>query len=211
MQVTVRLNTQKEIIWGLPFSKTLLTTQTPEATFETDSLSAAQKQSLYLAIKFGKLLSNTEPDLFFQSAAPAQPAIQQTKPGQTTSDASPVQNTQMPKSPTEIATEAKGILDDSVSEIRKKVLISKDLRLLKMMLALEEGGKKRVTLTKIISDQISHLESQATQASQSVVPGPRPKLIDPAKERVPGKTINYSVEEEAGEKITLVYDTKKEG
>lgn len=200
MQVAIRLNVQKEIIWGLPGSKVILTTQTPAATFDTSLMTDTQKQSLYMAIKLGKVISTVPPELFFQSVAP-KGAI---------NTATVVPNIQMPKSLSELGIEAKDILDGNVSEIRKQILISSDLRLLRMLLALEASGKNRVTLTKLLTDQISQLEQKVIITSEKIESGPKPLLVDPAIIKLPGqKAVDYDVTEEVGESITLVYDKKK--
>jgi hypothetical protein len=160
-----------------------------------------QKQSLYIAIKTSKVTSSVPPELIYQPA--------QLKP--TTSPVQPPLNIQMPKSLNDLGVEARAILDGNVSDIKKTILVSSDLRLLRMLLALESGGKDRVTLTKLLTDQISQLEQKAVAASQKIEPGPKPILIDPARIKLPGqKAVDYSVDEEAGETVTLVYD-KKEG
>lgn len=204
MQVTVSLNTQKEIVWGLPASKVVLTVQAPTAIYNTDLMTEDQKQSLATAIRLGRVTSTVSPDLFFQVK----------KAPQAVSPASVVEKKEIifPSSPTDVALEAKEALEGNVGEIKKRVLVSKDTRLLRMMLALEEGGRKRATLTKLLAEQILQLEQKVVAVSNAIVPGPRPLLFDPAITKLPGQApIDLEVTDEVVEEITIVLDKNKEG
>jgi len=198
LKVPVKLNTQKEIIWGLPASNILLTTQDTDTVFETEALTSIQKQSLYLAVKTQKVFSSVDPDLFFRFPEKSKESV--------SIDQKPKVIT---KTPDELAFKAKEALEGNVSEIKKTILSTKDLRLMKMMLVLEEGSKKRATLTKLLSDQIEQIEKKVVSEASKEVPGSPPVVIDPAIEKMPGiPKVDYTVEEEVGETVTIVIDNK---
>jgi hypothetical protein len=189
MQVIVELNTAREVMWALPGSSAPLTVSTPRAAIETDKLTIAQREMLYRALKAGKITSKTPAEQFFRPA-PTTPKGE-TKPVSTIE----VLQQKLAAENNQAAALAKEVLEGSVVNVKKSLLQVRDLKTLRIMLALEEGSKKRATVTKAIQDAIEAeskvISMKATQASGPLVQLP----ADPATVSYPGGTIDYDVVE----------------
>lgn len=191
MQIKLALNKDREVIWSLPQTKTYLTIEEPEAIFEVENLSEIQKLAIVSSLRNRKILSETKPEELIPNkpvvAASVQPIVSQPKieiPAVLQQDGI-----------------AKELLKKSVSDIKKDVLVTKDLRLLRLLISHEEKHSKRVTILKAIREQIAYLMEEVAKSIQTEhIPVP---LADPARMNIKGTTVSYDVIESDQESITL--------
>ena len=183
MTVEITLNTNTEIIWSLVDSTIMLTEETPKASVDIDQLTDKQKQSLRSALVVGRIKSVTPilPLLTTQ----AQPVSPKSSP--------PIQ-----KPPENPAIKAKELLQGTVQTVKKEILMNGDIRLLRLMLALEEGAQRRATVLKALREKISLMEKTVMDAVEAAT-GPAIKMVDPSLTIHGKQTISYDVLESRDE------------
>lgn len=219
MRVTYSLNTEKEIIWSLPYDKaSVVTSSEPTKTVETDLMTNIQKKALAIGIRSQKLFSDTNPNEIFDldqerqaflekvsKAAEAQ-AIQ--REISTNRAAAMTANAQ--EQSQELSLKAREILKGSIASVKKEIAMTSNLRFLRILDALEQGTKKRISIIKTIANKLNSAEAQV---AHSIADDSDPiKLQQGSGIRYRGQMITYddAVVESEMETITIKFGYDEE-
>ncbi len=168
MLVPFSLNADREIIWSLPRTQILLTMKSPDAEVDTDRLDQQQKWVLSAAIRAGKINSNIDPSDIMGTPRLAPTPTPVKKP---------------PANQEGAAGIAKQMLSGRVSTVKKEILNADNIRVLKLMLALESAGKKRKSILDVLD---TRLRQVAEQVAKSIADESDPVVLPP-KPRTPGR------------------------
>lgn len=167
MLVRFSLNTQREILWSLPRTQIMLTLAEPAGEVDTDILDAQQKWALSSAISAGKLVSESSPAEILEvekltKERQAQKEVERLEAQQKYTEQSATVDitTQAEESSKLVASQGHKLLSGKVVSVKKEILNVTDIRLLKMMHALETGNKKRKTVLALLEGRIAEIQAQ---------------------------------------------------
>lgn len=195
MRLSIALNTDREVVWGV--GGFILTEESPNIVLDTDNLSEQERKTIFLGLRAKKILSTTPPEQIFK------PAVKSTNHvvAKLTAPPSPIPAVEKPL---DLAVRAREILASNVADVKKSVLGTKDVRLIRMMLVVEEAEKKRSTITKLLQSQIAQFEAAVIQ-NLDRDDGVKISLRDPAVMGIAGLQVDYTndVVESEEEEITL--------
>lgn len=190
MKFTISLNTEREILYALPSIEVQLTAAHPDVELDTDLLDQAHKISIAGAIRINRIKSTLDADsISSNGTSPVfkpQPAI--------------VAPTESADS---LALKAREILSGHLATVKKEVLNVTDIRFIKMLLAVEQGNKKRSSILKLIQDKLAANEATIKKAIELKAAGSALLIQDPSSLIIKGQSVRYNVTEELGEKITI--------
>lgn len=198
VKVELALNTQADFIWSIPQTDITLTMDEQTATIELKKLNPYQCWVLAKAIKTGKILSKTKPSDIIKyhnkDESDNQPAVKYEQ--------------HQPRSSEEVAVEAKNLLDQNANIARKEIATSRDIRLLQMAKVLEESGKSRKTVLKLLKERLDDLhEEVARSVNDESAPLPERMVMPP--EKIQGKTVHYDVVESEEETLEVEIPDKE--
>jgi hypothetical protein len=178
MQVSFTLNTDKEIVWSLPGTQIMLTTGNPTAEVNAIDLSAQQRWVLAGAIQQGKITSPVTPAEIVE----AEKSLDPVRKEQVQKAKEQVKLYKEDQNKQDVAGHAKKLLSGRAPTVKKEILNTTDIRLLKMMLALETGGKNRKSLVALLEQRVNRAEEEV---AKSIADTSNP-LVVPKKMPNPG-------------------------
>ena len=201
MLVTYTLNTEKEIIWSLPYSTdTVVTAEDTTKTVDTEKLAEIQTKALANAIRAGKILSDSNPELIFSSEQESKEFVARI---QQAAEKQKVQQEQSQLTAKKVESEAtdktrlltkdiKGLLKSQVSTVKKEILRSVSTTFLNILKVKETDGKNRSSVLMAIDERLKAITEEVTA---SINDDSQPMSIAQTKSgsglRYMGETITY--------------------